>query len=58
MAKKRAFDVLIGKKIVSVDSSAVNQLILEDDDGNRYQIDVELDGLYIPHLTLTKIIPD
>jgi len=65
MAKKRkksaredAFKVLKGRKIKSIDASAVNQLVIEDDSGNVYEIDAYTDGHGVPYLTISKFIPD
>lgn len=57
-AREEAFKVLKGKTLLSVDASAVNQLVLEDDDGNIYEIDAYTDGHGVPYLTITKHIPD
>lgn len=56
--REKVFQALVGVTVEKVDASAVNQLILIDKDGYEYTIDAEVDGMGIPHLSLTKVIPD
>jgi hypothetical protein len=49
---KRGFSALIGKTIMKVNTRAINVVILEDEFGNKYEIDSEQGPLQIPVLTL------
>jgi hypothetical protein len=57
MSRKRNFHKLIGKTIVSVDTSVVNEVILMCSDLNLYviQADDNLTSTGIPVITLKKV---
>lgn len=52
------FQVLVGKKIASIDVSKQNQIIVTDTENNQFIIEVELDFLHIPTFHLTRYIED
>ena len=52
------FQVLVGKKIASIDVSKQNQIIVTDTENNQFIIEVELDFLHIPTFRLTRYIED
>ena len=45
---------LIGKRIIAVDNSSVNVLLLEFSDGSSVAIDSEIGGLGIPSILVNK----
>lgn len=53
MSNSRGFEMIIHAKIAEIDTSAINQVILEDTFGNRYFIDAECEGpLGLPVISL------
>ena len=64
-----SFAQLIGKTIIGVSTNTksggggarladTNKVTLKDTEGNEYEIEVELDELHVPHLSLKQIIAD
>ncbi len=53
----RGFKKLVGKTIVSVDTSAVNEVVITDSDGKKFSIIAEVGELGIPHVFLEKYKP-
>lgn len=51
--KTRGFANLLQRKIVAIDASAVNVIMLECDEGGRYEVSAELSSSGIPVLTCT-----
>ena len=53
-SKQRGFDSLVGKTITAVNASAINVVILKDEDGNEYEVGSEDQHMGIPVITLEK----
>jgi hypothetical protein len=52
--RKRGFGKLCGKNIFSVDTEAINAVMLETDEGERFTIEAESGPLGIPVIKLTR----
>lgn len=52
--KNRGFNALIGAVIVKVNTKAVNEVVLTDENGVDYVIEVEVVGSGIPVISLTE----
>ncbi len=55
MSKDRGFKKLVGKTIKSVNTKAVNEVLLIDGDGDTYAIEVEVQYPGIPIISLKKV---
>lgn len=55
MSKERGFKKLVGKTIKSVNTKAVNAVLLVDEDGYFYSIEAEVGHLGIPTISLKKL---
>ncbi len=55
MSKDRGFKKLVGKTIRSVNTKAINEVLLVDEDGYFYAIEAEAGPLGLPVITLKKL---
>ncbi len=55
MSKDRGFKKLVGKTIRSINTKAVNEVLLVDEDGYFYSIETEPGPLGIPVIVLKKL---
>lgn len=55
MSKDRGFKKLVGKTIKMVNTKAVNEVLLVDEDGYYYAVEAEAGPLGIPVISLKKL---